>query len=60
MSSAVLIGNAKPIPALMPVLDAIQVLMATTEPSRATSEPPELPGLIEASVWMYSAHGFWR
>ena len=44
-------------PTPLPVRDAIQVLMPMTEPSSATSEPPELPGLIDASVWMYSAYG---
>ena len=32
--------------------EKIAVLMPTTFPSRSTSGPPELPGLIAASVWM--------
>jgi hypothetical protein len=38
---------AKPIP-LAP--RTIAVLIPTTSPARLTSGPPELPGLIEASV----------
>ena len=34
--------------------EAIQVLMPITSPSRLTSAPPELPGLMAASVWMKS------
>ena len=30
----------------------IRVLIPTTRPSRSISGPPELPGLIAASVWM--------
>ena len=39
-----------PLPEPEPVL-AIEELMPTTEPFRSTSGPPELPGLIAASVW---------
>ena len=34
---------------------AIEVLMPTTRPSRSTSGPPELPGLIDASVWIMAS-----
>ncbi len=44
-----LAGIAKPIP--WPVA-TIAVLMPMTSPRRLTRGPPELPGLIEASVWM--------
>ena len=33
---------------------AIAALMPTTSPLRFTSGPPELPGLIAASVWIAS------
>ena len=46
---AMSIGIAKPMP-LLP--DAIAVLMPMTLPSASSSGPPELPGLIAASVWM--------
>ena len=32
--------------------EKIAVLMPTSWPRRSTSAPPELPGLIAASVWM--------
>ena len=35
----------------------IAVLMPTSWPSRSTSAPPELPGLIAASVWMNDRSG---
>ena len=35
-----------------PDCEKIAVLMPTSLPSRSTSAPPELPGLIAASVWM--------
>ena len=49
-------GMANPIPMLpdwLPSLepvDAIEELMPMTDPLRSTSGPPELPGLIAASV----------
>ena len=46
---AMSIGMAKPMP-LLPA--AIAVLMPMTLPSASSSGPPELPGLIAASVWM--------
>ena len=52
------IGIAKPTPMLpawsspvMPPVVAMAELTPTTWPSRLTSGPPELPGLIAASVW---------
>ena len=42
-------GMAKPMPC--PVA-TIAVLIPITSPLRFTSGPPELPGLIDASVWM--------
>ena len=43
-----------PTPSLPPPLDAIELLIPTTSPFMLTSGPPELPGLIAASVWMKS------
>src|SRR6516164_9858228 len=48
-------GTAKPIPWLPPLRDRIAVLMPTNRPWVSTSAPPELPGLIAASVWMKSS-----
>ena len=45
-------GTAKPMPIEPPVGDMIAVLMPTTSPPMLKSGPPELPRLIEASVWM--------
>ncbi len=56
-SLARLPGMAKPTPMLpspWPEV-AIAVLMPTTWPARLTSAPPELPGLIAASVWIAPA-----
>mmetsp|Transcript_11334 Transcript_11334/g.36152 ORF Transcript_11334/g.36152 Transcript_11334/m.36152 type:complete len:284 (+) Transcript_11334:582-1433(+) len=47
--SAVSMGIAKPMPA---ALARIAVLMPTTSPNSLSSGPPELPGLIAASVCM--------
>ena len=44
-----LIGMANPIPC---PAATIAVLIPMTSPFRFTSGPPELPGLMEASVWM--------
>ena len=51
-SAARLDGIAKPMPTLPPEGVQIMVLMPTSSPFRLTSAPPELPGLMEASVWM--------
>ena len=45
-----LIGMLKPTPSLPPPLEAIELLMPMTSPFKFTSGPPELPGLIAASV----------
>ena len=52
---AMFTGMAKPMPMLPPLRDRIAVLMPISSPRRLTSAPPELPGLIEASVWMKSS-----
>ena len=44
-----LIGMAKPIPS---AVWATAVLIPMTLPAESRSAPPELPGLIAASVWM--------
>jgi hypothetical protein len=43
---------AKPTPTEPPEREKIAVLMPTRRPVRSTSAPPELPGLMAASVWM--------
>jgi len=43
---------AKPIPVEMPVRVKIAVLIPTRLPAASISAPPELPGLMAASVWM--------
>ncbi len=45
-------GIAKPSPSLPPLREKIEELTPMTSPSAFTSGPPELPGLIEASVWI--------
>ena len=45
-----LTGIAKPMPTLPPVREMIAELMPTSSPFKLTSAPPELPGLIDASV----------
>ena len=45
-------GMAKPIPIEPPEREKIAVLMPIRLPAASTSAPPELPGLIAASVWM--------
>ena len=49
-------GIAKPMPEPPAT---IAVLMPITSPCRFTSGPPELPGLIAASVWRKSSKGPW-
>jgi hypothetical protein len=46
------VGTAKPMPIDMPVSEMIAVLMPMTSPFMLNSGPPELPRLMEASVWM--------
>jgi hypothetical protein len=50
--SARSIGIAKPIPTEPPELVKIELLTPTTSPTAFASGPPELPGLIAASVWI--------
>ena len=51
-------GMAKPMPELWSApLEAIMVLMPMTSPREFSSGPPELPGLMAASVWMASSMG---
>src|SRR5262245_52899245 len=45
-------GIANPMPMEPPEREKIAVLMPTSRPLTSTSAPPELPGLIAASVWM--------
>ena len=47
-----LAGIAKPMPCDPPEREKIAVLMPASLPVMSTSAPPELPGLIAASVWM--------
>ena len=47
-----LIGTAKLMPADWPTWLTIAVFMPITCPLELSSGPPELPGLIAASVWM--------
>jgi hypothetical protein len=49
--NAALIGIAKLIPS---AFTAIAVLIPMTRPKASKSGPPELPGLIAASVWIIS------
>ena len=55
-TSSIGIANPRPIepasPPAPPVVDWIEELMPMTWPSRSTSGPPLLPGLIAASVWI--------
>src|SRR4051812_17211980 len=44
-------GTAKPTPVLPPPWEAICELMPITWPDASSSGPPELPGLMAASVW---------
>ena len=50
------IGIAKPSPSDPPEREKIEELTPMTSPSAFTSGPPELPGLIAASVWIMSAY----
>ena len=50
-------GTAKPTPELEPLPDLICELTPITRPLPSSSGPPELPGLIAASVWIASAIG---
>ena len=53
MRATMLEGVAKPMPIEPPLREKIAVLMPNQGgPSIDTRAPPELPGLIAASVWM--------
>src|SRR5262245_28563143 len=54
---AVLAGTAKLIPRLPPDGDKPSVLIPITSPAILNNEPPELPRLIAASVWMKLSKG---
>ena len=47
-----LAGIAKPTPCEPPEREKMAVFTPTSLPVRSTSAPPELPGLMAASVWM--------
>ena len=49
-SLTVLTGMANPMPALPPLGEKMAVLTPTSCPSELSNGPPELPGLIAASV----------
>src|SRR5262245_576263 len=59
MRLAMLTGMAKPMPTLPPDRERIALLMPTTSPDMLTRGPPELPGLMAASVWRKSSKGPW-
>ena len=59
MRLAMFTGIEKPMPTLPPVRERIALLMPTTSPDMFTSGPPELPGLMAASVWRKSSKGPW-
>ena len=48
-------GMAKPIPTLPPDGEKMAVLMPITRPFKLNMGPPELPRLMDASVWMKSS-----
>jgi hypothetical protein len=45
-------GMAKPIPADAPDQDMIALFTPMSRPALSSNGPPELPGLIGASVWI--------
>ncbi len=49
---AVSTGMANPIPILPPLSEKMKVLIPITSPRILISGPPELPGLMAASVWI--------
>ena len=61
-SRTVLMGTANPMPRLLGRSLTIAVLMPMTSPRRFSRGPPELPGLMAASVWMtrWGLPGTWR
>ena len=53
---AALMGTAKPTPAFAPLDEAIRAFIPITFPYMSRSGPPELPGLMAASVCMTPAN----
>lgn len=51
-ASAMLRGTAKPVRVSPPAGAMIAVSMSTSRPRSVTRPPPELPGLIDTSVWL--------
>jgi hypothetical protein len=49
------VTGQKPMPTLPPAGETIAVLIPTSSPFRSIQPPPELPGLMAASVWMKSS-----
>ena len=45
-------GTAKPMPALERVALLMAVFTPMSRPAESSRAPPELPGLIAASVWI--------
>jgi hypothetical protein len=56
MGRARSVGMAKPMPWNPPSRLAMVVAMPMTSPRVFTTGPPELPGLMAASVWMKSSN----
>ena len=54
--SARLMGIANPRPSEPPESEKIELFTPITRPSAFTRGPPELPGLMAASVWIMSAY----
>ncbi|KJU82530.1 hypothetical protein MBAV_005276 [Candidatus Magnetobacterium bavaricum] len=52
---AMLVGMAKPMPWYPPLVENMAVLIPTSSPLMLTRAPPELPGLMAASIWMKSS-----
>jgi len=50
IATAKLVGIAKPIPTLPPDRERIAELIPIKRPSMSIKAPPELPGLMDASV----------
>jgi hypothetical protein len=51
-----LLGTENPMPWYPPLWLKMPVLMPTSSPRVLINAPPELPGLIAASVWMKSSY----
>ena len=55
ITRAMFTGTAKPMPEPPPFWATKAVFTPITRPCASTSGPPELPGLMAASVWMKSS-----